>query len=70
MGFCEDEGLNDVLAGWNVAKIVDRKTKVSVVDNGRCAGREPLDIAAEERDAGDLIELQPRLALAIACDIT
>ena len=41
----------------------DRRAEIGRVDDGRLAGRELLDVAAEERRAG-AADLQPRLAVA------
>jgi len=55
--------LDDVVAGGDVAEVLDRRAEVHVIDNGRAAGRKPLDVAAEERRAG-AADLQARLAVA------
>ena len=60
--------LDEVVAGRDVAEIVDGIPDIRLVDDCRAAGRELLDVAAEERDAVGLIELQAGLARAVARD--
>ena len=59
------EALHEVFAGRQVAKARDRRAKIRHIDDGGLAGRQSLDVTAEERRAG-ASDLQPRLAVVDA----